>query len=164
MISMLTAFVVQPVQAQVFRVTDELYKGLQLKNSAVDSTMTQNKDGLTYYTLTYNGTRLTDLQNAFPDSVKVTWYVTADSTYKLTVYWKAKDSWTLPSQATCVQIDTPTSTTATAKMSSIVVPGAYWQGYDQFGLSVSASASGNATLTAKASKVYLRVDRYFRKR
>jgi hypothetical protein len=156
----------QSASAQVYRVSDEIYQAVQLKNSAVDSTMTVKKDGLTYFTIPYNGTAadLVSLRGAYPDSIKVTWFSSGDSISYINEYWKAKLSYAPLTAASCVWIDSIKNTGTKGTSNTIVVPGALWQGYDQFGLSLGATASGNAVITSHASKVYVRVDRYFRKR
>ena len=150
-------------QGQNVRVSDILLNGTQLANSTQDSTMTVNKDGKTYYSIAYNGITYQSLVGNIPDSIRLTYYVTADSIYKICVRWKAKVNWAPLSIATGDSVGYLYSSTATATEGSILIAPTKYYLYDNFGISLVAyAASTNAVIKANASKVYIRVDRYFK--
>lgn len=140
------------LEAQKVCITTDL-RVFQLKNSASDS--------VTGFQITYPTTNstFTQLAGQYPDSIRLVAAITGDSIYNITIRAKAMNS--MLGTYSSVKIDTIGSATAVAKVVSWTAAYTDYQAMDFLGFSAVAAASGNAANKATASKLHLRLERWF---
>jgi hypothetical protein len=153
----LSMVLVSVAPSQVFRITDVVFgssskAAVQLKNSATDS--------VTQLDIIYNGTSY-QLTGAFPDSVRIRWFATADSTQRVLI--RLKQNQRFGSTYSSVLLDSVKSSTKAVSQGSHTLTGAQFLQYDYLGVSLVAADTINATVKANASKIYLTLDRFFHK-
>ena len=146
--------VVMVSQAQLYRVESTVLLDEQLINSAADSASA--------IAIPYNGTTYPALNGATPDSIRLEWRATNDSVYSVDLYVGARDERT--ALYTRAQIDSIKSTTAITTVGSVKIPWLNWAGAKYLRVSAVARASGNAAIAATASKILLRVAKYYSKK
>lgn len=145
------AAVVQEAKAQIISQEVSLFAGKRLANSA--------KDSVVGFTITYNGYTYKSLRGVTPDSIVFVWSCGSDSLVRVFERFKARARGT--STYTSILFDSCKTTSAAVGIGMRSVASVNWLGYDQFGLSLNAQATGNATLTANASRLYVRALKYF---
>lgn len=140
------------LQAQLIRVEDELFTAKRLANS--------QKDSVVGFPIEYNGKAFPQLQGRYPDSLRIGYRATNDSTYVVYIRFKARHAGT--TAYTSVLLDSIKSTTAAYKTATVLVPGANYGGYQNIGLALVARDTVNAKSSSTASKLRVIFERFFK--
>lgn len=147
--------VAAPAASQVVRVDDWIVQKEQYSTSSAG-------DSVYDISLAYTGNVHRNIQGALPESVKIGYYATGDSIYALFLRFKGKHQNAPLSGYTSALIDSIKSTTATAKTGSFLVAATNWNYFDKVGVSVQPRTYGNPFTATNGSKIYVRLERYFK--
>lgn len=153
-------------QAQVVRIEDVLFGGSSKAYARI--TTTAGSDSVVGIPIVYTGSVYPDMVGQYPDSIIASFYVTADSTYRIFIRQKSATRYgQIASAYTSVLLDSLVSATAAVTVKRVVITTPKYFGYDLLGLSLIGKATieyGNAVMPANASKVYVKYVRYFHRR
>jgi hypothetical protein len=142
-------------EAQLYRITQNIFTNKQLINSAGDSV------GMTY-PIAYNGDTFPGLKGAYPDSIRIDYLASSDTICAVHLFLKIK--FAENSGNARVELDSVKSATAVVTTGGTTLTSRTYSGADTFGFAAIASYPGNAKLTtANASKLTVKYTRYFRK-
>lgn len=127
------------LNAQAIKVTNLMFSGKKLARSAGDSTAAA-VSGI----ISPGGSKQL-FAGQVPDSIKITWTTSGDSTANCKVHFKARVSGS--SVYTSTLVDSITASTVTATQGVISVPGALFNGYDEFNVALlnKGTVSGGIT-------------------
>jgi hypothetical protein len=140
-------------EAQKFRIMENVFTNKQLINNG--------KDSVVSLPIEYNGTSFPALRGACPDSIRIEHFCSGDSVYAIDLYLKIK--YAENASYGRVQLDSIKSTTAVVTIGGIKLTSTDYAGANTLGIVAIARATGNAAITATASKFTLRLTRYFTK-